>query len=412
MSMPPDAFTAIHQRGARGIPVSRRGASAGLVLRAILHHGPIARSKIARRTGLSAAAVTGHVAELAGLGLVRELPETAGPRGLGRPHVPIELDTERQLIGGVHVGVPAATVALMNLRGEIVASERIPHRRPDPLPILEHAAMVLRELLAACPGDAVPVGLGVATGGWVDPDSGVLVEHPVLGWRDVPVGRILTTQTGFPVAVDAHSRALLGAECLFGRARDQTSVLHLFVGNVVDAAFAIDGTVNHGPRSAAGAIAHLPVEGSDDVCGCGRVGCLQATVSEPTLVRKALRQGIIREPVFRELMRTAENGDPRAKVLFTERATLVGRAAASMIDMLNPQLTIVADPGLRLFPESIALLRAEVRARSQVCGDVENTVLATTFGGRALAVAACSAMANELFADPLGTLAMPAPGIL
>jgi predicted NBD/HSP70 family sugar kinase len=111
-------------------------------------------------------------------------------------------------------------------------------------------------------------------------------------------------------------------------------------------------------------------------------------------------------------MRTAENGDPRAKLLFTERATLVGRAAASMIDMLNPQLTIVADPGLRLFPESIALLRAEVRARSQVCGDVENTVLATTFGGRALAVAACSAMANELFADPLGTLAMPAPGIL
>jgi predicted NBD/HSP70 family sugar kinase len=408
--MPRDAFLAFPPRGVPRIPASRRSASAGVVLRAILHHGSISRSMIARRTGLSSAAVTGHVAELVGLGLVRELPETTGPNGLGRPHVPIEVDTDRYLVCGVHLAVPAATVALMDLRGEIVASQRIPHRRPDPSTVIEDAAVVLRDLLAARPATAAPVGLGVATGGWVDPESGVLVEHAVLGWRDVPVAEMLAGHTGLRVEVDAHSRALLGAEQLFGAARYQASVLHLFVGNVVDAAFAIDGAVNHGPRSAAGAIAHLPVEGSDDPCSCGRVGCLQAAVAEPTLVRRALQRGIIREPVFRDLVRVAETGDRQAKALFAERAVLVGRAAAPMIDMLNPQLTIVMDPGLRLFPESIALLRAEVRTRSQVCGDVEHTVVATTFAGRALATAACSVMVSQLFADPLGTVPVAVEG--
>ena len=400
--MPRDASMAFRGGGVHRVPASRRSISAGIVLRAILHHGPIARSTIARRTGLSAATVTGHVAELAELGLIRELPETSGPRGLGRPHVPIVVDTGHHLIGGVHLGVLAATVALMDLHGDIVASARIPHRSTDPPTIVEDSATALRQLITRH-ADASLIGLGVATGGWVDPDRGVLVEHPVLGWRDTPVADMFASRTGLRVEVDAHSRALLGAERLFGHAREQGSVLHLFIGNVVDAAFAIDGTVNHGPGSAAGAIAHLAVDGSDDPCACGRAGCLQAAVAEPTLVRKALREGIIREPVFRELLLVAETGDPRARALFAERATLVGRAAALLIDMLNPQLTIVVDPGLRLFPEFIDVLREQVRAHSQVRGTVEPSVLPTSFAGRALAMAACSVMVSQLYTNPLAT---------
>ncbi len=66
--------------------------------------------------------------------------------------------------------------------------------------------------------------------------------------------------TGLPVHVDGHARALVNAERLFGRcAGGGRSVLHLFVGNVVDAAFATHDEVHHGPRSQAGAIAHLPL---------------------------------------------------------------------------------------------------------------------------------------------------------
>ena len=50
------------------------------MLRAVLDHGPVARSSVARVTGLSAASVSGLTAELLDRGLFREAPEAAGPR--------------------------------------------------------------------------------------------------------------------------------------------------------------------------------------------------------------------------------------------------------------------------------------------------------------------------------------------
>src|SRR6266700_3003336 len=99
-----------------------------------------------------------------------------------------------------------------------------------------------------------------------------------------------------PVRVDSHARALIRAEQLFGDRRTRASAVHMFVGNVVDAAFATGGTVHHGPRSAAGAVAHLPLRGRADSCRCGRSGCLEAAVSEEALARRAAAQQIIAEP--------------------------------------------------------------------------------------------------------------------
>ena len=52
------------------------------------------------------------------------------------------------------------------------------------------------------------------------------------------------------------------------------------------------------PRSAAGSVAHLPVDGCDLPCSCGRVGCLQAAVGEKSLVRRALTAGLITVSAF------------------------------------------------------------------------------------------------------------------
>ncbi|MEV6628489.1 ROK family protein, partial [Amycolatopsis sp. NPDC051114] len=252
---------------------ARRGASASSVLRAVLDEGPIARSTVARRTGLSAAAVTGHTAELLRRGLLRELPET-GKRGVGRPHVPVDLDTGRHVAGALHLAVHHATVALLDVRGNVLVQHEEPHGGLAAEDLLARAAEILDDLLLGHAPDREPLGLGVATGGWVDRASGTVVEHPLLGWKNVPVRDLLVGSTGLAVEVDGHARALVHAERLFGHTRARESVVQLFAGNVVDAAFATGDTVHHGPRSAAGAVAHLPVDDSAEPCRCGRTGCL------------------------------------------------------------------------------------------------------------------------------------------
>ncbi|WP_410611433.1 ROK family protein [Amycolatopsis sp. lyj-109] len=382
---------------------ARRSASASAVLRAVLDDGPIARSTIARRTGLSAAAVTGHTAELARLGLLHELPEADSRGSVGRPHVPIDLDTGRHVAGALHLAVHHATVALLDLRGNVLVQHEEPHDGLAAEDLLARAAEIFDDLLLGHAPDREPLGLGVATGGWVDRASGTVVEHPLLGWENVPVRDLLTGSTGLPVEVDGHARALVHAERLFGHPRARDSVVQLFTGNVVDAAFATGASVHHGPRSAAGAVAHLRVDDSTEPCRCGRTGCLEAAVSEATLARKAAETGLIARPDFPELLALAAEGDSTALRMFHERARLIGQAAALLLDVLNPAVLVVVDRSVAQVPSCLPIIRDEVGNRSR-CPDSAETVVGTSFPGTELATAGGAVLLDVLYEDPLGPL--------
>jgi predicted NBD/HSP70 family sugar kinase len=311
--------------------------------------------------------------------------------------VPVDLDASRFVVGGVHVAVPYTTVALLDLRGRVVAERRIGHDGDlaDPSRVLARAAEGLHALLTEAAG-TTSLGVGVAAGGWVDRDSGTIVDHPLLGWRDVPVRELLGARTGLPVHVDGHARALVNGERLFGRtARGSRSVLHLFVGNVVDAAFATNDEVHHGPRSQAGAIAHLPLRGGTEPCGCGRVGCLQVELSERTLCRRAREAGIVDGVNPTHVVTAAERGNPVAVRLLRQRARMVGRAVGLLLDILNPETVVVTELGVIRREDCLRALREEV-------GDARaSAVVPTSFPDSVLAVAGGSVMLDVLYRDPL-----------
>ncbi|MER6126439.1 ROK family protein [Streptomyces sp. NPDC001795] len=379
----------------RAADSDRRRTSASVILRSVLEHGPVARSTIARLTGLSPASVTGYCTRFAELGLIREATAPRQSNGVGRPHVPVDLDESRFVVGGVHVAVPYTTVALLDLRGRVVAERRLKHERTDPSCVLERAAEGLEALLAEVRG-CRPLGVGVAAGGWVDRDSGTVVEHALLGWRDVAVREAMGARTGLPVHVDGHARALVNAERLFGRARGSRSVLHLFVGNVVDAAFATHDEVHHGPRSQAGNIAHLPLTGGTERCACGRTGCLQAELSERTLCRRAHEAGVIDGLNPMHVVAAAADGDPVALGLLVERARMVGQAAGLLLDVLNPETVVVTEVGVVHREDCLAAVREAVGPERA------GSISPTSFPDSVLAMAGGSVVLDALYRDPLG----------
>ncbi|MYS92483.1 MULTISPECIES: ROK family protein [Streptomyces] len=372
----------------------RRRTSASVVLRSVLEHGPVARSTIARLTGLSPASVTDYCARFTELGLIRESAVLQRSKGVGRPHLPVDLDDSRFVVGSVHVAVPFTTVALLDLRGRVVARHEVKHQGTEPAQVLARAAEGLEALLYAAPGTR-PLGVGFAAGGWVDRDSGTVAEHPLLGWREVPVRELLGAHTGLPVHVDGHARALVNAERLFGGARGSRSVLHLFAGNVVDAAFATNDEVHHGPRSQAGAIAHLPVPGGTEPCDCGRVGCLQAELSERTLCRRAREAGIVDGVNPMHVVGAAATGDPVAVRLLVERSRRAGRAVGLLLDVLNPERVVVTEIGIMHREDCLGALREELGS------DRAATVTPISFPDSVLAVAGGAVALDVLYRDPL-----------
>ena len=342
---------------------------------------------------------------LRGRGGASERAARVGSR-VGRPHVPVEIDTRRHVVCGVHIALHHWTVVLMDLRGQVIAQHRTPHQGLEPATVLAEIGTGVQTFLATH-ARRLPLGVGVAVGGWVDSARRVVVRHTQLGWVEVAVGSVLEERIGIPVRVESHSRALAQAEQLIGahRARARASLVHLFVGNVVDAAIVIGDSVHRGPRSAAGDVSHLPVgDGAvlpPEWCSCGRFGCVQATVADRALTQHAARAGRIPRPAFEELLGAVESGQGWAVELFADRARLVGRAVATLLDVINPEILVVTEAGIARRPELLAELHDEVAARSRVCPDPARTVFASSFGTQSLGVAGGTVVLHETYARPL-----------
>jgi predicted NBD/HSP70 family sugar kinase len=382
--------------GAGGI----RETNAATVLGAVRTAGPLSRAAIARHTSLSMPTVSRQVGELIELRLMRELTDRPTGGGIGRPRVPVDLNDEAIAACGLHIGVTTTTYGLVDLRGRLLGSERMPTPRGGAEDALAHVATKAGNFLRNWPERKV-IGLGVATGGRIDGERGVL-DHERLGWFDVPARVVLEEATGLPVHLDGHVPAMAEAELLFGEAGRRESSMYFYARQVVGVAVAVGGRLHRGPAGQAGAIAHLPI-GSEVRCPCGRTGCLEATVAEQAVVTEAVRQDVIGEPDIRLLHAAAGAGDATARRILTDRARALGRAVGILRDIVNPELVVLGGQAITDAPDQLdALLGsfAETTALPST-GIVE----VTRFGPDVQAMAACTGLLAQLYARPFTVLA-------
>jgi predicted NBD/HSP70 family sugar kinase len=386
-------------RSAQPFDVRQQNYSA--ILRTVLQHGPIARSELSGLTGMATGTMTKLTSLLCEAGLLRELPTESGHGALGRPRTPMVVDERTHRVVGVHFGLCRTTVCLLDLRGTLLAEARLPHRRRGFEPLVAQAVEGIQELVAQHPGTIL--GVGASTGGWVDSDAGVVRDHRVLRWRNVPLRDALAGGLGLPTEVDSSFRALAMAERWLGGAQGVDDLVGLFVGNVVGAGFVLGGHVFPGHRAAAGTVDHLPVGvTADEACSCGRRDCLHVAASDLAVLARARKDGLIgTRGTLEHLVQTARDGDTRADGLLVARAELVGVAAGMLIDMLDPEVVVVSG-GVVDAPEYLRAVQRGARAylRDKRMIDVDAMVRLSAFGTDGVAVSAASVILDRIYTAP------------
>jgi predicted NBD/HSP70 family sugar kinase len=372
------------------------------ILRAVMQHGPIARSELSGLTGMATGTMTKLTSLLCEAGLLRELPAESGHGGLGRPRTPMVVDERAHRVVGVHFGLRRTTVCLLDLRGTLLTEVRLPHRgRRGFDPLVAQAVEGVQELIARNPGRIL--GVGASTGGWVDREAGVVRDHRVLRWRDVPLREVLAGGLGLPTEVDSSFRSLTMAERWFGGAQGVEDLIGLFVGNVVGAGFVFGGRVFPGYRAAAGTVDHLSVGvAAEETCSCGRRDCLHVAASDLAVLAHARRDGLIgTRGTLEHLVQAARDGDVAADGLLVARAELVGVAAGTLIDMLDPEVVVVSG-GVVDAPEYLRSVQRGARAylRDKRPVDVDSVVRLSAFGTDGVAVSAASVILDRIYAAP------------
>lgn len=283
------------RHAAKVLPEHARAHNRSLVLQTLFHQGAMSRADLSRETSLTRVTISDLIAELIEDGYVAErgTREVTGP---GKPAILVDLDREGHRIIGLDLSRSDRFLgAVLTLDGEIVARHEasVP---ADPADILATVIRLTRELVADA--HAPVLGVGVGSPGIVD-DHGTVLTAPNLRWTDIDLEGILRAEVSLPVLVANDANAAVLAEYTFGGAGDDVMLVR--VGRGVGSGLLSGGQPMLGSRFAAGEIGHVTV-GTDGgpVCVCGKVGCLEAWLSVPSLERALAEEGADATAVLRD----------------------------------------------------------------------------------------------------------------
>jgi glucokinase len=333
-----------------------------------------------------------------------------------------------ELYLGVDLGGTNVRAAVVDLAGHILGQEkhRLLSREPPQV-----AEAVVRASKTACGAAGLPFGemkgMGIGVAGMVQKGTGVVMSAPNLGWRDVPLSKLLQARAPrLPLWVANDLSVAAWGERAAGAGRGVDDLIVVLVGSGVGAGIIMGGKLHEGATGVAGEIGHIQVQPGGRQCSCGQRGCLEAYAGGhhlaawarddlrialaaaraagkkyPETGRKLLE--LVGEPekvTAAAMERAAHEGDSLSRRLLQEAGRHLGIALANLVTTLNPSRLLLGGGVLagspRMMREAIAGIDAHTtksaRAPLQISvpelGDQAGVVGAALLARASLAEAA------------------------
>ena len=268
-------------------------------------------------------------------------------RGPDLPEPDVPSPTVGTLLA-VDIGGTKMEAGIVSVDGVVVDRVRTPTPvSSDPHDVFGALSSIVADVLDRAP--VRPVSCGVGCGGPMEDGGTTVSPLNIPAWRGFPLRDRLSDLVGLPVSVDNDAKALALAEGWRGAAQGYDDYLAMVVSTGVGGGIVLDGRLLDGSGGNAGHIGHVVVEPGGRPCACGGRGCLEAEASGTAIA-------------------TTTGRPPAEADAATRRrcGTLVGRAVASVANLLDLQLAVVAGSVALGFGETFFdAARAELALR---CG--------------------------------------------
>lgn len=368
--------------GPRSAPVSRATLTRlnlSHLLREIREVGPTSRSSLAAATGLNKATISRLVDRLIQMKLVHETGEQHS-NGRGRRPVLLEINPEAGFIVSAEIGVDFLLVACSDFGARLLwrRFESWTESR-EAEEILNRCWQLLRKAISF--GETKLgrfFGLALGVPGLVNSADGTLFFAPNLGWRNVPLGRMLRER--FDVSVFVENEANLAAlgEYYFGAAKGYDDVLYISAGVGVGGGLVHHGRLVTGTSGVAGEFGHMTLDPDGLPCRCGNRGCWETMASQSALFRRiqelaaagnlthlaAATGGDWSRLTVPMVISAAEAGDIVAIDALRDIGVALGIGIASLINALNPDLVVFGGSLSTAGPLIFPALKQEVERRA------------------------------------------------
>lgn len=199
-------------------------------------------------------------------------------------------------------------------------------------------------------GDREPASVGVGIPGTVVRATG-LVKNANSTWLNgQPLERDLTSALSRPVRCANDANCLAVSEATDGAAAGAGLVFAVILGTGCGGGIAVHGHVHVGPNGVAGEWGHNPLPWATGAelpgppCFCGQHGCLETWISGTGLARDhaALNPSTTGPPITGpEIVAAADAGNEAAEASMVRLEDRVGRALASAVNLLDPDVIVM-----------------------------------------------------------------------
>ena len=236
-------------------------------------------------------------------------------------------------------------------------------------------------------------GIGIGAPGPLDRERGIVIVAPNLGWRDYPLRERVERAFGLPATLDNDANCATVGEWWRGAAQGGRNVVGLTIGTGIGGGLILDGRLYHGASDVAGEIGHATIDSTGRRCKCGNYGCLEAYASGPAIADRArealtedgtspmlqLAGGDPARITAQTVYDAARHGDEIAREVVRDTARFLGTGIANLLNIINPDVVVVAGGVTQAGEALFEPLRTEVKKRAfrpavQACRIVAGTL--------------------------------------
>ncbi|MEU9479883.1 ROK family transcriptional regulator [Streptomyces sp. NPDC048191] len=325
----------------------------------VLVHGPLSRTELARRLGLSQGSLTRLTKPLLDSGLLAEAPETAGPAQArqGRPSRPLDVVADARSFLGFKITGDMVYGVATTLRSEVTARLDRPLTTREPEAV---AALVAEMAATLAEGRPALAGIGIGVGGLVR-ERAVVAESPFLGWRDVPLATLVRERTGLPVVVENDVAALVEAETWFGAGRGLDRFAVLTIGAGIGYGLVLGGRRVPFAEDGRGFGRHWIIDPNGPLTPAGERGSAVSLLTIPS-IEYQIRAATGRDTTYEEILSGAAGGEPMAARVIGEAARALGVLIAQIANFAMPQKILLAGEGVGIMDVAGNTVHETVRA--------------------------------------------------
>ncbi len=338
-----------------GTPRLLRQLNDRAALELLLSAGPLTRTQLGTRTGLSKVTASQLLARLEERDLVRVVGSRAGGRG---PNAALyAVVPESAYVAALDVSAHRVTATIADITGRIISDVAVdPSTSDDPVALVHTAVMRLVDT-AGVPLDKLRACV-IGTPGVVDPRTGdIRFSFDLMSWHE-GVLEALRADLERSVMIENDVNLAAVAEHSEGAASGVSEfvLIWLSAGGGVGMATMINGRVHRGRSGGAGEIGYLPVPGAPMPTDVGLSGgyeslrdvssrelphSFQALVKAGQVVELAAGYGIEGTDVTEVVAAASTAGTPEADAFLDAFAERLARGVAAVTVILDPGLVVL-----------------------------------------------------------------------